>query len=69
MSNKTYDTLKFIALVVLPALATFCLTLANIWGLPYGEAGVAATITATEMFLGALLGYSAKEYKKKNEGE
>ena len=63
MSNKTYDVLKVIALVVLPALATLYLTLANIWGLPYGEA-VAATITAIDTFLGAVLGISSSNYAK-----
>ena len=63
MSNKTYDTLKIIALVVLPALATLYLTIANIWGLPYGEA-IAATITAIDTFLGAILGISSSNYAK-----
>ena len=34
--NKTYDILKYIALVVLPALAALILGVAKIWGLPYG---------------------------------
>jgi hypothetical protein len=34
MSNKIYDILKFIAQIVLPAVATFYVTLASIWGLP-----------------------------------
>lgn len=63
MNNKTYDLLKYIALYVLPALATLVLTLGNIWGLPYTEA-IAATITAIDTFLGAILGISAKEYQK-----
>lgn len=63
MSNKTYDLLKYIALYVLPALATLVLTLGNIWGLPYTEA-IAGTITAIDTFLGAILGISAKEYQK-----
>ena len=63
MSNKTYDILKVIALVVLPALATLYLTIANIWGLPYGEA-VAGTITAIDTFLGAVLGISSSNYAK-----
>ena len=62
MSNKTYDILKYIALVGLPALATLYLTLSYIWGLPYGEA-VAGTITAIDTFLGALLGISSKTYE------
>lgn len=66
MSNKTYDTLKYIALIVLPALATLYLTIATIWGLPYGEA-VAATITAIDTFLGALLGVSSKKYAESED--
>lgn len=61
MSNKTYDTLKYIALYVLPALATLILTLGGIWGFTYSEA-IAATITAIDTFLGALIGISAKKY-------
>ena len=37
MSNKVYDVLKWIAMVVLPAIATLYLALAGIWGFPYGE--------------------------------
>ena len=47
MKNKTYDILKFIACVVLPALATLIITLGNIWHIPYAEA-IAATITAID---------------------
>ena len=69
MSNKTYDTLKYIALYVLPALATLILTLGGIWGIPYSEA-IAATITAIDTFLGAILGISSKRYaEEKKEGE
>ncbi len=66
MSNKTYDTLKYIALYVLPALATLILTLGGIWGIPYAEA-IAATITAIDTFLGAILGISSKEYAKEQK--
>jgi len=69
MSNKVYDILKYIALIVLPAVATLYLTLSTIWGLPYGEA-VAATITAIDTFLGAVLGISSKRYADaQEEGE
>ena len=61
--NSVYDVLKYIALVALPAIATLYLTLSNIWGLPYGTE-IAATITAIDTLLGALLGVSAEKYKK-----
>ena len=61
MSNKTYDILKWIAALVLPALATFVVTFTGIWNIPYGEA-VGATITAVDAFLGAVLGVQSKKY-------
>ena len=64
MSNKVYDVLKWIAMVVLPAIATLYFALAGIWGFPYGEASV-GTITAVDTFLGALLGISSVQYNKK----
>ena len=63
MNDKTYDVLKWIAMIVLPAVATLYFTLASIWGLPYGEQ-VVGTITAGDTFLGALLGISNAKYKK-----
>lgn len=64
MSNKVYDILKFIAQIVLPALATFYLAIAAIWGLPYGEQ-IAGTIMAIDTLLGTILGVSTKKYNAK----
>lgn len=61
MSNKVYDILKWVAQIVLPALATFYLAIAAIWGLPYGEQ-IAGTIMAIDTLLGAILGISTKKY-------
>lgn len=61
MSNKTYDVLKYIAQIVLPALATLYGALAGIWGLPYGEA-IVGTISAVDLFLGACLKISSDGY-------
>lgn len=63
MNDKTYDVLKWIAMIVLPAVATLYFTLASIWGLPYGEQ-IVGTITAVDTFLGVLLGISNAKYKK-----
>lgn len=63
MSNKTYDTLKWIAQYLLPAAGTLYFALAGIWGLPYGEQ-VVGTITAVDTFLGVILGISAAQYNK-----
>lgn len=61
MSNELYDALKKVALYILPAIATLWLTLGKIWGLPY-TAEIGATITAIDVFLGACLGISSKNY-------
>lgn len=63
MSNKIYDILKFIAQIVLPALATFYVTIANIWNLPFGEQ-ISGTIMAIDTLLGAMLMISSSNYKK-----
>jgi hypothetical protein len=63
MSNKTYDALKWIAMYLLPALATFYFALSGIWKLPFGEE-VLGTISALDTFLGVLLGISSARYKK-----
>ena len=63
MSNKTYDILKYIAQIVLPALGTLYFALAKIWQFPYG-AEIVGTITAVDAFLGALLKISTDQYNK-----
>lgn len=63
MSNKVYDILKFIALVLLPALGTLYFALAGIWGFPYAEQ-IVGTITAIDTFLGVVLGISTSAYNK-----
>lgn len=63
MSNKLYDRLKFIAMVVLPALVVLYLSMAPLWGLPKQEE-VAGSIAALDVFLGALLGISSSQHKQ-----
>ena len=64
MSNKVYNFLKWIAMIVLPALATLYLGLSNVWGLPYGEE-VSTTITLINTFLGTVLMISTNQYNKR----
>lgn len=64
MSNKTYDVLKWIALVVLPAASALYLGLSKIWGLPAGEE-ISGTIALVDTFLGTLLGVSSAKYARK----
>lgn len=62
MSNKTYDNLKLIALILAPVLA-FLASLVNIWGLPYGEQ-IVATLTALDTLIGAVVVAASKAYHK-----
>jgi len=62
MSNKVYDILKYIALILLPALGTLYFALAKIWGFPYATE-IVGTISAVDAFLGALLQISTNQYK------
>ena len=60
-----HDILKWIAMVLLPALGTLYFALAGIWNLPMGEE-IVGTITALDTFLGVLLGISAVKYHSEN---
>lgn len=66
--NKTYDILKYIAMIVLPAVGTLYFALSSIWGFPYGTETV-GTITAIDAFLGALLGISTSKYNEQTMTE
>lgn len=66
MNNKTYDILKWIALVALPAFCAFYTTIGDIWGFPK-VVEVVGTITAFNTFLGILLGVTSTQYKKNND--
>lgn len=63
MNNKVYDVLKWIVMIVLPAVSTLYFALAGIWGFPYGEE-VVGTIAAVDTFLGVILGISSISYNK-----
>lgn len=66
MKNKTYDILKFIAQVVLPAMATFYVTISGLWGLPFPQE-ISGTIMAVDTLLGAILMLSSSNYNKEVE--
>lgn len=67
MTDKTYDILKRVALIVIPALATFVNAVGIVWGFPHTNEAT-ATITAFGVFLGAALGISSKNYEPETHG-
>ena len=68
LKNEVYDVLKWIVMIVLPALTTAYVGLAAIWGWPYATE-VAKTSAVVCTLLGALLGISTAEYRKGNREE
>lgn len=65
-SNKVYDVLKWIAQILLPALGTLYFALSKVWNLPYSEQ-VVGTISAIDVFLGAILQISTTNYNKEGQ--
>jgi len=63
MTDKLYDRLNYIALILLPAIATLYFALSTIWQLPYSEQ-IVGTITALDTFLGMILKMSKDKYFK-----
>ena len=68
MTDKTYDKLKWIAQLLLPALGTLYAALAALWDFPYAEA-ITGSIAAADTFLGALLTYRKACYDKEEKHE
>lgn len=66
--DNTYNILKWIAMIMLPALGALYFGLASIWGLPYGQE-IVGTITVIDTFLGAILGISSSNYSKQSNYE
>jgi hypothetical protein len=66
LDPKTYDPLKQLALVGLPAFSALYFGLGQIWGWPKIEE-VVGSIAVLDTVLGTLLGISSSNYKKLNE--
>lgn len=63
LPDTWYDILKWVTMIVLPALATAYVGLASIWGWPFADE-VAKTTAVICTLLGALLGISTAQYNK-----
>lgn len=58
LPDKAYGTLKWVALIVLPALAVFAHVVGPAWGLPYVDQ-IVTTLNALGTLIGAVIGASA----------
>ena len=66
LNDKVYDVLKWIALIVLPAVAVFYGAVGPVWNW-FEPEKIVFTLTAVDTFLGALIGVSTAEYNKQKQ--
>lgn len=64
MDSTVYDKLKWLALVLLPAVALLLSAIGDIYGWPDVDLYV-ATINAIAVFLGSILQISSRDYHHK----
>lgn len=63
LNNKVYDIMKWVVMIMLPAVATLYAALAPVWGWPRPD-DVVLTLNAVTAFAGAILGISTAQYNK-----
>jgi hypothetical protein len=66
MKNKSYDLLKKIAQIWLPALGTLYFSMAGLWHLPDAQQ-VVGSVVIVDTFLGAVLHLSSAGYKNSDD--
>lgn len=69
MSNKVYDVLKIVAIVILPLISAVYVALSKIWGFGFGteiDQTIQIIIAALNTILGVALVKSSSDYKKNN---
>lgn len=64
--NKTFDILRTVCEVILPAISAAYFGLAEIWGLPLADK-ICGTISVLIMFIGGIINYERKEYNRSNK--
>lgn len=65
MKSTTYDTIKWIVMIFMPALTGLVGTVGKIYGWEYTEIAT-ATISAITVFLGAITVKSSNDFKKED---
>lgn len=66
ISKTCYESLRWLVSIVLPAISTFFLTLADAWGWDVPTEAIVTSISALSLFLGTVFGISKITYDKKN---
>lgn len=58
LPKKTYETIRWLIAIVLPALGVLLITINNIWGLGVPAEQISLTLDALGLFLGTIFGIS-----------
>ncbi len=66
LNDKAYDILKWVVMIVIPALTAAYCGLAAIWNFPMADE-IAKSSAVICTLLGALLGISTAQYNKDNQ--
>lgn len=66
LPDQMYQVLKWLAMLVLPALSTLVLGLGKVWGIDVLDP-VSQTVTLVGAFLGAVVGVSQATAKPRGE--
>lgn len=67
LNQKAYEILRWVVIIVLPAIGTFFATLANAWGWNVPVDAILTSISALSLFLGAIFGISKVVNDNKEE--
>ncbi len=68
LPDSVYNLLKWLALLAIPALATFYGVIGKVWDLPY-TAEIVTTLTAIGTLIGTLIGVSQYNINKEKKEE
>ena len=69
LPDKIYEVLRWLVAVFLPALGVFFSTLAEAWHWNLPTEAILTTLSAVELFLGAIFGISKVIYDSKENVE
>ena len=67
ITNKSYDIIKWIVVIVIPAVITLYSTLGGIWDFPLVQE-ITASLAAVDVFLGVIMKISSASYNKEYDG-
>lgn len=64
ISKNTYETIRWLIAIVLPALGLLIVTIDNIWHLALPAEEISLTLDAVGLFLGTVFGISKIQHDK-----